>query len=51
MIQDRIDLENSAQVQSRDPIGVIAGQVATGGRPQHDVAPQSSFETAWALTH
>jgi hypothetical protein len=51
MIQDHIDLDTSVQVQSQDPIGVIAGQVATGDRPQCDVAPQSSFEIAWALAH
>ena len=51
MIQDRIDLETSAQLQSQDPIGVIAGEPATGGRPQRDVAPESSFEIAWALAH
>lgn len=51
MIQDRIDTRDSVQVQSQDPIGVIAGEPATGRRPQGDVAPESSFEIAWALTH
>jgi len=51
MIQDRIHLQDSVQVQSQDPIGVIAGQVAADSRPQGDVAPQCSFEIAWALAH
>lgn len=49
MIQERIDAQDSVQVQSQDPIAVIAGQPST--RPHRDVAPQSSFEIAWALAH
>ncbi len=53
MKQDRVDQLNSVQVQSCDPIGVVAGQAdqATGGHPQREVAPQGSFQIAWALTH
>jgi hypothetical protein len=53
MKQDRIDQHDSVQVQSQDPIGVIADQstLATDGRQQRDVAPESSFGIAWALAH
>lgn len=53
MKQDRIGQHDSVQVQSQDPIGVIAGRrtLATHGRPQRDVASQSSFEAAWDLAH
>ncbi len=53
MKQDRIDQHDGSQVQSQDPIGVMGGQstLATDGRPQRDVASQSSFEAAWDLAH
>jgi hypothetical protein len=53
MIQNRIDQEASVRVQSQDPIGVIAGKSTTAndGHPHRDVAPEGSFEIAWALAH
>lgn len=53
MIQDRIEQPSRIEVQSKDPIGTIAGQTMprAGGRPQRDVAPEGGFGIAWALGH
>jgi hypothetical protein len=53
MKQDRVDQHDSVQVQSQDPIGIIANQsaLATDARLPRDVAPESSFGIAWALAH
>jgi hypothetical protein len=53
MFQDRADLKSHAQVQSQDPVGVIAGQFTTarGSYPHHDAALEGSFEIAWTLAH
>jgi hypothetical protein len=53
MSQDRIEQEIRVRLQSKYPIDIIAGQtiLGTGDRPQRDMAPESGFETAWALAH